>query len=106
VDWTIYGALIAGFLALVAAVAFLAVRALQAWRDFKRLRRRAVKELDVFSALAEETAERAARAGDQPRLVASVDRLRVSLARLAVLRGALDEVDDTFARVTAVYPRK
>ena len=36
----------------------------------------------------------------------SLERLRVSLAQLAVLRAALDEVDGTVARVAAYLPRK
>ena len=39
VNWAIYGALIAAFLAIAAAAAFLFVRTLQGWRALKRLRR-------------------------------------------------------------------
>ena len=41
-----------------------------------------------------------------PRLEASVTQLRRSLARLAVLRAALQDSLDSFAWLTAVYPRK
>ena len=41
-----------------------------------------------------------------PRLQASVERLRRSTARLAVLRTALQDSLDSFAWLTAVYPRK
>jgi sigma54-dependent transcription regulator len=41
-----------------------------------------------------------------PRLEASVKRLRRSVARLAVLRAALQDSLDSFAWLTAVYPRK
>ena len=41
-----------------------------------------------------------------PRLEASVERLRRSVARLAVLRTALQDSLDSFAWLTAVYPRK
>jgi hypothetical protein len=105
VDWTIYGALVVVFLALVAALVFLAVRVLQTWRVFKRFRRHAVKELDRLTVLADAAAVKAERAGDE-RLAASLERLRAGLAQLSVLRSALDEVGDTFARLTAVYPRK
>ena len=105
-DWAIYGALIAGFLAVVAAVVFLLIRVLQAWRDFKRLRRHVGKELARVAGLADTAADKASRAGDQPRLAASLDRLRGGLAQLAVLRAALDEVSDTVGRVTVLYPRK
>ena len=41
-----------------------------------------------------------------PRLEASVTRLKRSAARLAVLRAALQDSLDSFAWLTAVYPRK
>lgn len=48
-----------------------------------------------------ESAESAA-----PKLEASVARLQRSVARLAVLRAALQDSIDSFAWLTAVYPRK
>lgn len=42
----------------------------------------------------------------QTKLEASLERLRRSRARLAVLRAAIQDVQDTFGRVAAVYPRK
>jgi hypothetical protein len=104
--WTIYGALIAGFLALAGAAAFLVVRLLQAWRAFKRLRRHLGKELDRLGTLMEQTAGSVARASDQTKLEHSLARLRLALARLALLRGAVDEASATFGRFTALYPRK
>jgi hypothetical protein len=41
-----------------------------------------------------------------PRLEASLARLRRSLARAAVLRAAMQDVQDSLGRLTAVYPRK
>ena len=41
-----------------------------------------------------------------PRLEASVTQLRRSVARLVVLRAALQDSLDSFAWLTAVYPRK
>jgi hypothetical protein len=41
-----------------------------------------------------------------PGLEASVTRLKRSVARLAVLRAALQDSVDSFAWLTAVYPRK
>jgi hypothetical protein len=41
-----------------------------------------------------------------PRLEASLAKLRGSLARAAVLRGAVQDVQDSLGRLTAVYPRK
>ena len=43
---------------------------------------------------------------DAPRLEASLERLRRSLARAAVLAAALADARDAFGRLAAVYPRK
>ena len=104
--WTIYVALIAGFLAVAGAAAFLVVRVLEAWRALKRLRRHLGKELDRLAMLTEQTAENAARASDRTKLEQSLGRLRVALAQFAVLRGVVDEATATFGRFTALYPRK
>ena len=104
--WTIYLALIAGFLAVAGAAALLVVRLLQGWRAFKRLRRHVGKELDRLTVLTEQTAENAARAADQAKLEQSLRRLRAALAQLAVLRSAVDEATAAFDRFTVLYPRK
>ena len=44
-DWTIYGALILGGIAVLAAAAFLVVRVLQGWRTLKRFRRHLARVL-------------------------------------------------------------
>jgi hypothetical protein len=106
VDWAIYGALIAGFLAVAGAIAFLVVRTLQAWRTFKRLRRHLSRELEELAASGQRTADAAARASDTARLQASLAHLRRTLAEFAVLRQAIDEASGTFGRFAAVYPRK
>jgi hypothetical protein len=106
-DWAVWTALILAFLAGIAALALVVVRVLQAWRDLKRTRRRSVRRLDEFAAKAEATADRLATAGDTIELQESVARLRISLARLAVLRNALDEAAaDTVDRVAVFVPRK
>jgi site-specific recombinase len=106
-DWAVWGALIVAFVAGIAALALLVVRILQAWRDLKRTRRRSVRRLEQFAAKSEATAERLATAGDTVELQESLARLRDSLARLAVLRDALDEAaEDTVDRVVAFMPRK
>jgi uncharacterized membrane protein YcjF (UPF0283 family) len=106
-DWSIYGALILGTIALAAGTAFVVVRALRAWRDFKRLRRQLAKSLQALADSADATSRTAERVvGDQTALESSLARLRVGLARFNVLLAAVDEVDDTLRRVTAVYPRK
>jgi hypothetical protein len=105
-NWLDYGALIGGGIAIVAPLVLLAVRILQAWRDLKRLRRHVGKELDRLATLAEAAADKAARATDTRRLEESLAHLRLTLARFAVLRGALEEVGETVGRFTAFYPRK
>jgi len=106
VDWAIYAALAVGFLAVAAGLGFLVVRVLDAWRAFKRLRRHLGRALARLAALGERTTESAARATDTSELDASLARLRVALARFALLREAIDEATGTFGRFAAVYPRK
>jgi hypothetical protein len=105
-NWLIYAALGIGALAILGALALLAVRALQAWRSFKRLRRHVARELDRLADLGEATADKVARATDTEELDRSLASLRISLAQLAVLREALDEVSDTIGSVTAFVPQK
>jgi hypothetical protein len=105
-DWAIWGALIAAALAGIGALALLATRILAAWRAIKETRRDVVRRLDDLLAKAEATAEKVAAAGDTTELQESLARLRVSRARLTVLRTAIDEAKVTFGRVTAVVPRK
>ena len=106
VDWTIWTALIVGAFAVLAALGYLGVRILQGWRTLKRFRRHLGKELAQLAETGERTAEAAARATDTTELDQSLSRLRVTLARFAVLREALDEATGAFGRLTAVYPRK
>lgn len=106
-DWTIYGALIAGAAALAWGTTHVVIRCLRAWRDFKRFRRHLARSLQSLADSADATSHTAERVvGDQTALEASLARLRVALARFNVLLAAMDEVGDTFRRVTAVYPRK
>ena len=83
-----------------------ACRILQGWRTLKRFRRHLGKELDELADAGERTAEAAARATDTTELDQSLGRLRVTLARFAVLREALDEATGAVGRFAAVYPRK
>jgi hypothetical protein len=106
VNWAIYAALAVGFVAVAAGLVFLAVRLLEAWRAFKRLRRHLRRELERLADLGERTTESAARALDTSELDASLVRLRVALARFALLREAIDEASGIFGRFAAVYPRK
>jgi hypothetical protein len=105
-DWAIWAGLVLGTAAGIAALALLAVRTLSAWRTFKETHRAVVDGLSDLAGTAEAIADRLAAAGDNAELEASLGRLRVSLDRLAVLRAAIDEVDDTVGRAIAVLPRK
>jgi hypothetical protein len=106
VDWAIYGALIVGFLAVAGTGGFTVVSALRGWRDLKRTRRHIAGELDRLAVLGDLTVTKGERTADATELTAALGRLGVSLARVAVLRAALDEVRDTLRRVAVVYPRK
>ena len=106
VDWAIYGALIFGGISVVAAAVFVVVRALQGWRTLKRFRRHLRRSLQELADKAEHTGEIVERVSDQRELQDSLADLRVGLAKVAVLRTAVDEVSESLTRVTAVYPRK
>ena len=97
-DWIVFGVLIASTLAVLGALANLAAHALLAWRSVRRARRHLAKELSGVAARIEAAAEKTARAGRTDELEASLARLRRSLARLVVLREAIDEA-------TALVPR-
>src|SRR5436305_7266189 len=99
VDWPIYAALIAGGLALATGTAVVVLRALEAWRRFKRLRRQLAESLKSLAETAERASAAAERVSDQGELEQSLARLRVALARFNVLRAALDEVDRKFRRL-------
>ena len=106
VDWAIDGALVFGGIAVTAAAAFLVVRLLQGWRTLKRFRRHLARGLNDLADKAEHTGELVERISDQRELQDTLARLRVSLAKLNVLRAAVDEVSDSLTRVASVYPRK
>ena len=107
IDWLIYGALIAAGVVLAFATARLVTQLLKTWRDFKRLRRHLVRELDRVATSAESAAEKMAATETRThRLEQSIGRLNVSIARLRVLTAALDEVDATFGRSAWFFPRK
>jgi hypothetical protein len=90
-DWLDYGALIVGALTILGGLALLAVRFLQAWRSFKRFRRHVFRELDRVAEKTEATLDKLETVSDTRELDASLARLRVSLAQLALLREAVDE---------------
>ncbi len=93
--------------ALTAGAVHLFLRARRFWRTFKSF----VSVLDgafqELTASLERLAEDAASfRAKKPRLDASLERLRRSSARAAVLRAAVQDARDSFGRLTAVYPRK
>jgi hypothetical protein len=102
----IYLALVVGFLVGSAAIAYLVVHVLRSLRALNRLRRGVGGELERLADLGEATADRLESAGDTEQLESSLSRLRADLARLAVLRQALDEANATFQRFGLAYPRK
>ena len=104
--WLPWVALAVAVLVVLAAVVRTLRQALRAWRSFKRLRRavgRALYELELAAA---RLADNAGEARPSPALDRALTRLRWSIARLNVLRRAVDDVTDAVGRVTAVYPRK
>jgi hypothetical protein len=105
-NWALYGAVILAVLSAISALAYVITQALLAWRALKRLRRHAFREIDRVVELADAAGTKAEHATDSRRLQSHLARLRVTLARFAVLRQAVDEVTDAVGRVTAVYPHK
>jgi hypothetical protein len=105
-DWAIWAGLAVGGLAGIAALVLLVVRTAGAWRTSRETWRALVGGLDEFSARAEAVADKIAAAGDTAELQESVGRLRASLARLAVLRAAIAEAQETFGHVTVLLPHK
>jgi len=101
-DWLDYGALIAGALTILGGLALVAVRVLQAWRSFKRLRRHVFRDLDRLAEKMEAALDRVDSVSDTGELQRSLASLQTSLARLALLREAFAEATS----FTALIPRK
>lgn len=81
--------------------------ALAAARDLRGFRGSVSTELGDLTGRLERLAERAARTPrERGDLDAAVARLEASLARLRVLRSALDETTGAAAGLRALYPRK
>jgi hypothetical protein len=100
-------ALIAVLVSLTAGATYVFLRFLGLWRTLKRFNSAlepVAEELNGPLQRLEANSE--AFGSDAPRLEASLERLRRSLARAAVLRAALDDARDAFGRLAAVYPRK
>jgi hypothetical protein len=93
-----------GVVAATAGFVVAARAGLQAWRAFRGSARAASDALADLTAKLERLASSAPTHG--PQLQRSSDRLKVSLARFAVLRSALDEATDAVAPLRLLYPRK
>jgi hypothetical protein len=92
---------------LTAGSIYLFVRALKLWRTFKTFGSALDGVVRELTGSLERLSANAEAFGSQtPKLKASIDRLRHSLARAAVLRTAVQDAQDAFDRLTAVYPRK
>ena len=101
--WAVWIALAVG-LVWVALALFRAVRqALECLRSVRHLQKAV---LDRAGELAKAAERLAAHGEPATRLGPALARLRGSQARLAVLQGAVDEVTDSFGRVSAFFPRK
>ena len=102
--WIALGiAVVASTAALVAAVR----AGLRAWRDFRGFGRATAAALaDLTQGLERFTERAGSTPAHAPQLERSRAKLSVSLARLAVLRAAVDEATDAAGRFSALYPRK
>jgi hypothetical protein len=89
------------------SLAYLTLKALEAFRAFKQLGRGAGEELDrIGKASAEIERHLALAAAGGTRLEASLARLSESRARLNVLTSALADARSSLDRFTGVVPRK
>jgi hypothetical protein len=80
---------------------------LGAWREFRGASSELSVALHDLTRRVERLADRAAATSPQAsELEADRRRLDSSLARLSVLRAAVDEASDAARRVTVFYPRK
>ena len=104
-DWAIWGALVLAGTAGTAALALLFVRTREARRRLRTTRLDILHGLDDVEAKASLTAAKLTAAGDTAELQRSLGRLRGSIARLAVLRTALDDAQLIFGRFTTSLPR-
>ena len=105
-DWAIWAALIVAAAAGMAALVLLVARSLTAWRALTQTRRAVVGGLDELAARAQAVVDRLSAGTDTAELQESLGRLRISLARLAVLRAAIAEADEAFGRFIVVAPHK
>ena len=100
-------ALALAVLAPAAAFVFALRAGLRAWRDFRSLSRGVSAGLADLTGRLERFADRLSSTPTHAdELEKSLERLRVSRARVAVLQTAVDEAADAVGRITVFYPRK
>ena len=100
-------ALLVVLVALTAGSVYVFLRLRSLWRALKSFSSALDGTVRDLTGALEGLARNAEAFGsDTPKLQASLERLRHSLARAAVLRAALEDARDAFGRLTAVYPRK
>ena len=105
-EWAIWAALGVAVVAVVGAASLLALRVLRAWRTLRRLRSDLGLALDRLAELGEKTSSRAGAAGTSDDLALVLRSLRASLARLAVLRKALDDATGVVGRLAWLAVRR
>ena len=97
------------FFILVATISSISIfrAGLRLWRTFRSFGEAVDGPVAEMAAGAERlSAASAALEADQPRLHAAQERLRITLARHAVLRAAAEDVQIAVAAVAAFYPTK
>ena len=100
-------ALLAVLISLTAGATYVFLRGLRLWRAIKHFNEALEPVMEELNRPLERLeANSEAFGSDAPRLEASLERLRRSLARAAVLGAAINDARDTFGRLAAVYPRK
>jgi hypothetical protein len=93
--------------ALVASSAVAVLRGVRLWRTLRSFSTQAEEALDTVERLTATAEERsAALTANQERLKQATERLRTSLAQLAVLRAAATEAKGTLDRILAFVPSK
>jgi hypothetical protein len=106
VTW-VWLALLVSFLAVAGSIAFLVIRALEAWRGFRSFSTAMGEATDAVNARVGVLGPKADALGERgDRVSASVARLARSQAQLAVLTAALADVRATVSWFTGVVPRK
>ena len=103
----VWVALGASLVLVLAAAVFAGVRALDAWRAFRRLRRRVADGLgDVTSRVARIEPRLNDSGAGAARLERAQTELQESIAAARVLSGAFGEVRTALSRVTGLIPSK